>query len=111
MKDEINNKIQRTDHDTLIRLEAKVDQIGVEIKELKDGLNVKVADLDNRVKLMEKLRDELSPIESHQRINELWQWKHDFSLTWKVIITIASVVGGVVGFILSVVTNIMGIFK
>lgn len=107
----MNNRIQKSDHDTLIRLETKVDQIVVDIKELKDGLNAKVADLDARVKLMEKLRDEMTPIESHNRINELWQWKHDFSLTWKVIITIASVVGGVVGFILSVVTDLMGIFK
>ena len=107
----MNNRIQKSDHDTLIRLETKVDQIVVDFKELKDGLNAKVADLDARVKLMEKLRDEMTPIESHNRINELWQWKHDFSLTWKVIITIASVVGGVVGFILSVVTDLMGIFK
>jgi hypothetical protein len=50
------DKTQATDHDSLIRLESKVDQILVDIAELKDGTTGKIIDLDRRIKALEEIR-------------------------------------------------------
>ncbi len=57
------DKIQAADHDSLIRLEGKVDQILIDIKELKDNtagkiteLDTKISGFDKRLKSLEDLR-------------------------------------------------------
>jgi hypothetical protein len=55
------DKIQASDHDSLIRLEGKLDQLisdvqnlkNIDIKELKDGTTDKLTDLQHRVVALE----------------------------------------------------------
>ena len=49
-------KMRQADHDLLIRLDVKVTDIGTDIKELKDGLNTRVASLEKRVDILEDFR-------------------------------------------------------
>lgn len=57
-------KMRQADHDLLIKLDVKVTDIGVDIKELKDGLNARVAAIeaavkelkDNQIKLIERVK-------------------------------------------------------
>jgi len=53
------DKIQATDHDSIIRLEGKVDQILVDIKELKNGFANKIVDLEKRVQSLEGLKTKM----------------------------------------------------
>ncbi len=82
--------MQKSDHDLLIRLEAKVDALITTITEFKDGTAVKLTELRTDV-------------------DDLKQWRHDFRLTWKVLIGIAAGIGGLVGFVLSSLNDIMAL--
>lgn len=76
------DKLQRSDHDTLIRLEGKVDALIMNVGTWQTGLDV-------RVKEMERQLDANT------------QWIHDFRSTYKVIGIFASLVSSVVTFILT----------
>lgn len=102
-------KLQRADHDLLIRLETKVDQIVIDIKEVKDGTKAQLISLDQRVKAMEELRDKLAPVELHKMILEDHQWIHDFNLKWKIILGIAGTIGAIVSFLIYLILNIVNL--
>lgn len=61
------DKIQQTDHDSLIRMESKMDQLigdvrnlkDVDIRELKDGMASKLSELERRMKSIEDLKTKL----------------------------------------------------
>ena len=76
------DKLQRSDHDTLIRLEGKVDALIMNVGTWQTGLDV-------RVKEMEK------------QIDVNTQWIHDFKSTYKVMGIFASIVSSVATFILT----------
>ena len=44
---------QQNDHDLIIRLDTKIDDLKVDIKELKDGTAMKIEDHETRLKLIE----------------------------------------------------------
>lgn len=102
------DRLQRADHDTLIRVEGKLDNVGLDIKEMKDGINNRLVIVETKVTGLEKLRDEINPTEIVKQVKANSQWIHDFKLTWKLILAIGATVGGVVGFILSVLTKLSG---
>lgn len=53
------NKIQAIDHDSIIRLESKVDQILTDIKELKDGFSSKIDDHEKRLQTLESIKTKM----------------------------------------------------
>lgn len=61
------DKIQQSDHDAIIRLEGKLDQLindvknlkEIDIKELKDGTSDKLSNLEVRVKRLEDVKTKL----------------------------------------------------
>jgi hypothetical protein len=80
-----NPTIQPTsDHDLLIRLDVKLQRVSDDIQDLKEGISLRLSSVEKQV-------------------TDNSQWIHDFKLTWKVLIGIASVCGGVVGFVISVI--------
>ena len=97
------DKLQRMDHDTLIRLESKVDSLITDIKDLKDGTSQKLTDHETRLRVMEKLAEQSQPETNLKKLNDLYQWKHDFQVRWQFIVAAAGVIGGVVGFILTLI--------
>lgn len=106
MKIDNLDKIQRADHDTLIRVEAKVDQIVTDIKDLKDGVNAKVSDHEQRINVLERIKDEVNLSETMKSIKDSAQWIHDFKVTWKVILAVAGGVGGFVGFLINLLVRL-----
>lgn len=99
-------KLRSLDHDTLIRLETKVDSVLESVKEIKDGTAAQLANHEQRINDMEKLRDELNPKELVTQIKSNAQWIHDFKLTWKIILAISASIGGIVGFIVNLVLKL-----
>src|SRR3990167_6603461 len=93
-------KIRRSDHDTLIRLETKVDQIVHDIKELKDGVNVKISNLEIRVRSLEKIVSESEPVENIKKLDELYKWMIESRISIRLVIAIASILGAIVSFII-----------
>ena len=61
-------KMRQQDHDLLIRLDEKVTDISNAIKDLKDGLNLRVTNLEAR---MNNAEDRIAKIESGSKI-VLW---------------------------------------
>lgn len=75
-------KLVREDHDALIRVEGTLGRFAEDIKRLADSFEEKVKDHD-------------------KRLNAIELWQHDFRLTWKLILGAASVVGGLVAFVIN----------
>lgn len=86
------DKLQRTDHDTLIRLEGKVDALIANVATLQSGS-------DMRLKLVE------------EKAERSEQWIHDFKHTYKVMGALAAGVSSVITFLLTVIALRTEIFK
>lgn len=97
------DKLQRTDHDTLIRVEAKMDTVVSDIRALKDGNTLILTDHDMRLKLIEKLIEQAQPEIRIKQIDALLEWQHDFKLTWKIILAIASGIGAAATIIINLI--------
>lgn len=97
-------KMQFEDHTTLIRLEAKVDnfltQYIVDVKELKDGTNNRLADLENKVKKIEQLHEVIKLEEARDHLDVLWQERHDTKLTRKFAYGLIGTIGGIIAYLL-----------
>ena len=84
------DKIQRQDHDTLIRLEGKVDSLILNVSTLQSGLDTRIKELE-------------------QQVEENSRWISDFSLKYKVTLGIASAVGAMVTFVLTTLSQLQKI--
>jgi len=73
-----------SDHDLLIRLDVKLQRVSDDIQGLKEGISLRLSSVEKQVA-------------------DNTQWIHDFKLTWKVLIAIASGCGAVVGFVISII--------
>ena len=91
-------RFQRIDHDTLIRLETKVDILVSTLQKLQDGLNLRVTAAEQRLGSLEKLRDEVNLSKMVTQVEDNTQEIHDFKLTYKIIVAIASVISTLIGF-------------
>ena len=107
------DKLQRTDHDTLIRLEGKVDsfltQYLSDMKELKDGTTAKINDHEVRIKTLEKVNESIASSEGN-RVEIMWQERHDTKLTKKLTYGAIAAVGGVIVWILQLLSGFIGEF-
>ena len=89
------------DHDLLIRLEAKLDQVILDVKDLKDGTTMKIANLELRVNELEDCHKQIDPPKMSTRLNSLEDWVMEQKINIKWLITIASFIGGIAGYIIS----------
>lgn len=80
------DKIQRNDHDMLVRLESKVDTLITGFSEFKTGVSSSVNNLELRIDAL-----------------ELWQ--NTTKVERRTAVAIASGIGSVVGFIISLATK------
>lgn len=74
--------INTTDHDLLIRLDTKMNQLSIDFKNLADGTTIRIANHEIRIAAIE-------------------QKVHDYSLTWKLMIAMATGIGSLITFILA----------
>lgn len=77
----------RTDHDLLIRLDSKLDAVNTNLVLLQTGL-------DGRLKSVEA------------DVAQSKQWIHDFQIRYRFLLALASGVGGFVGFVLALITQV-----
>lgn len=90
-----------TDHDNIIRIETKLDNLTDEVKLLRDGLASRVATLEQRVASIDELHAKVDPITSTKKVNDLEIKFHDFETTATIYRTMAGFIGGAIFFILS----------
>jgi hypothetical protein len=102
------NKLE--DHDLLIRVDTKVDQLSLDIKEIKDGTAQRLAVLESRVEAIEKLHNEVNPTETLKRFETVEKWVNNFQLTWKFILLIVIAVSSIITFILTTLGQLLNLF-
>ncbi len=107
----IKDKIQREDHDRLIKVAAVVDNIAADVKTLADGFGLRITSNESRINVLEKLNDELKPSEIAKLTREHAQALRDLRTTYKTLSIALSVIGAAIGFIISFVTNLFGLLK
>jgi len=100
-------KLQRTDHDTLIRLEAKLDGLVNDVKEMKDGTTKTLADHERRISKIEQIVTTTKLVESLRELKTLKQEWRDFNTTLKVYRLISGTVGGVLGAALVLLSQVL----
>lgn len=100
-----------SDHDLLIRLDTRFDELTNQIKLNNDGIISKITDHEGRLRSMETVRDDFDPEKMKEIILANNQWIHDFRLTWKTILGIGVAVGSAVGATVSSIINIQNVFK
>ena len=92
---------QMSDHDLLIRVDAKVDQLSLDIREVKDGTTIEIANHEHRLLAIERVHDETNPKKAIEELAVVKQWQHDFNFKWRFIIAAAAFIGGLVSWIFS----------
>lgn len=99
------------DHDLLIRLEAKLDQVSIDVKDLKDGTTHRISLLESRMDKMEAINTEVKPKEMAEmiQIHDRWIGEQKINIRWTM--AIASSIGGLVGFLLSQLSNIINLIN
>lgn len=80
-----------SDHDLLIRLDVKLQRVSDDIQDLKQGISTRLNSVEKQVA-------------------DNTQWIHDFKLTWKTILALASAIGAMVGGAMTILVQIMHVF-
>lgn len=96
-------KLQRTDHDTLIRLESKVDNLVLSASQMTLTMSEKFSDHEARIRVMEKLAERADPDTNLKKLEDISQWVNDYKVRWKSLLAIASVIAGISGFVLQII--------
>ena len=71
------DKLQRDDHERIIRIEAKLDNLSTDMKIANDGNTIRISDHDARIR---KLEDSLILYEPYKNITRLDVLEKQFSL-------------------------------
>lgn len=111
----------KTDHDILITLVEnvknnhttildKIDGVKNDVSEIKENVSMKIADHEIRIRSLEKLRDEIKPESMVEILLKNEKWISEYKITWKLMLTVASIIAGVVGFLLSTLADYLKLF-
>lgn len=108
--------LSQGDHDALIELKTSfkgfLDQYKIDMRELKDGVKVRVDEHDIRLK---KIESDLLTIggvtDAWRRFIAVERWVEEFDLKWKTIIGAAVTIGSVVTFTLGLIGKLTGVLK
>lgn len=105
--------VSMTDHDLLIRLDQKMNQLSEDMKGMKDGLSSRVAILESKAIAYDQLLVEYPPAKNVEQLRTNTKWIDDFKLTWRIILGMSIGVSSVITFILMAlgqVFHIVGFF-
>lgn len=108
---------ESSDHDALITLINEVKNLNQKVenglknveKKIDDtfsGVKAQVLEHEGRLKAIEKIQQVTAPEKAAKDLEDLIEWKKQFTLTWKFVILASSLVGAIVGFILSVIVDL-----
>ncbi len=95
-----------TDHDILIRLVEKVDALKDDIKDIRDGTSKRLEVVEAKVESHDKMLQTYDPTVLVPQFQVVAQQFHDFTVRYKLILTIlgilSPIVGGLIVFLLQV---------
>ena len=108
--------LSQADHDTLIELKTIVkgflEQYKTDMKELKDGIKLRVDDHEMRIKTIE---DDIVAMggskTAWERFILVEKWVNEFQLRWKTIVLVATTIGSVVTVVLGIIGKVLGLIK
>lgn len=106
--------LQRSDHDTLIRVEAKMDNLSTDVKIMGDGVMKSIADHEKRIHDLENVVAQSDPVNNIKLLFQLRDQIREFTSTaaaWRVM---AGLLGGFMMFFLTqlpVILRNFGILK
>lgn len=87
--------LQQADHDTLTRVETKVDLFSInitnELKRISLDFTAKMTDHESRIRLLEKSRDSLNPEDIKVQLEHLERSINKSNINWKVV----GIIGGI----------------
>lgn len=66
------DKMQRVDHDTLVRVEGKLDNLATDMREMKDGIREQLADHETRIRVSEILHGRVDIDSLILKVSTLW---------------------------------------
>ena len=121
---------KKSDHDILITLVEtvrlqhqsladKVDGVKIDVKnlrdidlkEIKDGTQLKLLELEKRIKDLELLRDQLQPVTITKQVQENTDWIKTFRISYKATLGTVIAITSIITFILTTIlhiTNLLG---
>lgn len=98
--------MQRLDHDTLVRVEAKMDNLSADVKVMGDGIQAKLNDHELRVRKLEDLTISVQPLEQIKKLHEVEKKVDGLErLQWLV-----GIIGGLIVFVVTQLPNWFRIF-
>lgn len=103
-----------TDHDLLITVNVKLDNLSVDVKNMGDTMTKELNDHEARLKVIELAAQKYDTDGMVKRLNMVEQKLHDFETTTATFRVMAGVVGGMIMFVLTQLPNILrlvGIIK
>jgi hypothetical protein len=112
---------QTPDHDILITLVEtvknnhtalldKISGVKSDVGEIKDNVNIQIANHELRLKSIEELHTRVNPEVELKKLNEVYQWSHDFRITWKFILGVAITVSSIISFVLGTILDVFKLF-
>lgn len=107
------DKLQRSDHDTITRLEVKMDTLIKGQEMMSSSLDGKIVDHESRINKLEAIVESVQPEKTINEFRLLQQQVRDFVTTANVFRVISGIVGGGVVFLLTQLPNWirLGIFS
>lgn len=125
----VKSLLTMTDHDILItlvetvknnhtnvmeKIEGVKNDVRItretDLKEIKDGTQVRLAEHDVRIRTLEKLANDYKPEPLAGMIKAHEQWIHDFRLTWKFVLGVSIAISTIIGFVLGTVSDVITLF-
>lgn len=100
-------KLQRLDHDALIRVEENLKNIGADIKEMKDGTSLTLSDHEIRLKSIETIVQVVKPEQSLAEFRVLQQQWRDFGNNLRLLQLFWGALGAAIIFLITQVPNIL----
>ena len=99
------------DHDLLVGLNGKVDRVSEDIKEIKNNSAVTFDNHERRIRSLEDTTKIYDPVSIYRMVKEHDRWIEDFKTSWRTALLLSSLLGGVVGFILSIINYLWPFIK
>lgn len=110
-----------TDHDILITLVEtvknnhvamldKISQLKQDISEIKDNVNLQITNHELRIKAIEEVHNKVNTEAELKKLNEVYNWSHDFRITWKFILGVAIGVSSIISFFLGTILDVFKLF-
>lgn len=96
-----------SDHDLLITLNVKVDNLATDIKAVGDGVGKQIADHEVRIRKIESDHEAVNPVQTFKDFKTLEQQVRDAKTTAGVYRIVAGFIGGAIFFILTQLPHVL----